>query len=43
MKARWDDLAGYRVPGGESLTDLARRVAPAFERIIEGNRGAEFA
>jgi alpha-ribazole phosphatase len=39
MKARWDDLAGYRVPGGESLNDLARRVAPAFERIIEDNRG----
>ena len=32
-KARGDDLAGFRPQGGESFSDLADRVVPAFEKI----------
>ncbi|MGV8083704.1 MAG: histidine phosphatase family protein [Coriobacteriia bacterium] len=31
--ARGTDLAGYRPPGGESFSDLAARVVPAFEAL----------
>ncbi|NJB66458.1 putative phosphoglycerate mutase [Desulfobaculum xiamenense] len=31
--ARGRDIAGYRPPGGESFTDLARRVMPEFEAL----------
>ncbi len=39
-RRRGEDLAGFRPPGGESFTDLARRVVPAFERIAASTRGA---
>jgi probable phosphoglycerate mutase len=33
-KARGDDFAGFRPPGGESFADLAARVVPAFHRLV---------
>ncbi|MFH2125351.1 MAG: histidine phosphatase family protein [Pseudomonadota bacterium] len=41
MEARWKDLAGYRIPGGESLEDLAERIIPVFQDIIGENQGRE--
>lgn len=41
MTARWSDLAGYRIPGGESLEDLAERIIPVFQDIIRENQGRE--
>lgn len=41
MAARWNDLAGYRIPGGESLEDLAQRIIPVFQDIIGENQGRE--
>ncbi|MBU1274317.1 MAG: histidine phosphatase family protein [Proteobacteria bacterium] len=41
MEARWADLAGYRIPGGESLEDLAERIIPVFQGIIGENMGRE--
>ncbi|MBN2232615.1 MAG: histidine phosphatase family protein [Deltaproteobacteria bacterium] len=38
-RRRGEDLAGYRPPGGESFTDLHRRVLPAFESIIREHAG----
>ena len=32
-KARGEDFAGFRPPGGESFTDLQQRVIPAFEAL----------
>lgn len=39
MKKRLTDLVNFRPPQGESLQDLAHRVIPAFQRIIEDNWG----
>ncbi|MFH1027815.1 MAG: alpha-ribazole phosphatase [Pseudomonadota bacterium] len=36
---RGRDLAGYRPAGGESFNDLSARVAPAFEEVVQQNRG----
>jgi broad specificity phosphatase PhoE len=37
---RWmADVAGYQFPDGESLSDLAARVCPAFERIAAAHDG----
>ena len=36
-EARGRDLAGFRPAGGESFTDLQRRVWPAFEAISKSN------
>ncbi|MCB2192466.1 MAG: histidine phosphatase family protein [Deltaproteobacteria bacterium] len=41
MQARWSDLAGYRIPEGESLEDLAERIIPVFQDIIGENQGRE--
>ena len=41
MEARWNDLANYRIPGGESLEDLAERIIPVFQQIIGDNLGRE--
>ena len=38
---RHDHIASYRVPGGESLTDLRDRVMPAIDRIVTRHRGEE--
>lgn len=35
----WRELETFRIPGGESLADLAARAVPAFERIVERHRG----
>jgi probable phosphoglycerate mutase len=32
-KARGEDMAGFRPPGGESFADLQHRVVPAFEKL----------
>ncbi len=41
MEARWSDLPNYRIPGGESLNDLAERIIPVFMDIISENQGRE--
>lgn len=41
MEERWKDLAGFRIPGGESLEDLAERILPVFQDIIRENQGRE--
>lgn len=33
---RGADLAGYRIPGGESFSDVMARVLPVFEGITKG-------
>ena len=38
-RARGEDIAGFRVPGGESFVDCARRVIPAFEDVVARTRG----
>lgn len=40
-QARLDDIANYRVPGGESLTDLRDRIMPVIGRIVARHRGEE--
>lgn len=39
FKARGADPAGFRPPGGESFSDLQRRVLPVFQRLASGNSG----
>ena len=39
-KARGDDIAGFRPPGGETFRDLHERVVPAFERLA-GETGTD--
>jgi alpha-ribazole phosphatase/probable phosphoglycerate mutase len=39
LTQRAEDLAGYRIEGGESLHDLAERVMPAFQGIVAENEG----
>jgi probable phosphoglycerate mutase len=38
-RARGEDLAGFRPPGGESFADLQQRVLPQIARIIEETQG----
>lgn len=40
-QARLDDIVHYRVPGGESLSDLAARVRPALARIVAAHVGED--
>ena len=35
MRAYWDDPSDVRPPGGESFTDLARRVDPAVDSLLD--------
>ena len=35
LQARFQDLANYRIPDGESLTDLSERVLPALQVLLE--------
>jgi alpha-ribazole phosphatase/probable phosphoglycerate mutase len=39
LAQRAEDLAGFRIQGGESLHDLAERVIPAFQEIVAKNEG----
>ena len=39
LQARVDDLAGFRILGGESLSDMAERVVPAFMEMVGANQG----
>lgn len=38
-RARGEDLAGFRPPGGESFRDLQQRAVPQIARIAEGTQG----
>ncbi len=40
-QARLADIVHYRVPGGESLLDVAGRVRPLLQRIVADHRGEE--
>jgi alpha-ribazole phosphatase/probable phosphoglycerate mutase len=40
-QARLDDIVRYRVPGGESLLDLAERVRPTIAGIVATHPGEE--
>ena len=35
LQARFQDLANFRIPGGESLMDVRRRALPRLKKIIE--------
>jgi alpha-ribazole phosphatase/probable phosphoglycerate mutase len=39
LAARYQDLAGFRIAQGESLSDLAERVVPAFMDMVGANKG----
>ncbi len=39
LAKRAEDLAGFRIAGGESLEDLAARVIPAFQDLVGDNLG----
>lgn len=36
-----DDRFNYRIPGGENYTDVANRIRPFIERIVEEHQGQE--
>ncbi len=38
-KKRFENLAEFRVPGGESIKDAESRVIPAFWKIVSDNEG----
>lgn len=40
-QARLADIVHYRVPGGETLLDLAARLRPALRRILDRHPGEE--
>ncbi len=42
-QARLADIVNYKVPGGESLLEMAERVRPAIRRIVERHPGEEVA
>jgi len=39
LQARFQDLANFRIPGGESLMDVRRRALPRLKKIIEEHPG----
>lgn len=39
FRARGEDLAGYRTPGGESFADCSRRAVAAFEELAATTAG----
>jgi len=41
LEARWNDIANYRIAGGETLTELAERIVPVFQEIIGKHQGRE--
>jgi alpha-ribazole phosphatase len=40
-QARLNDIVHYRVPGGESLLDMAQRVRPVISEIVAAHLGEE--
>jgi alpha-ribazole phosphatase len=36
------DVEGFRIPGGESITDMQRRAIPQLQELTERHRGEEF-
>lgn len=40
-QARLDDIVHYRVPGGESLLEMAERVRPVIREIVAAHQGEE--
>jgi len=40
-QARQEDIVNYRVPGGESLREMAERVRPVIREIVEAHSGEE--
>ncbi len=40
-QGRLDDIVGYRVPNGENLLDVNRRVMPVINRIVASHIGEE--
>ena len=43
LEARFGDLANYRIPGGESLTDVHDRVLPKLKEILSRHHGQALA
>jgi alpha-ribazole phosphatase/probable phosphoglycerate mutase len=43
LRARFNDLAAYRIPGGESLMDVRDRVLPKLEEILARHEGQSLA
>jgi len=39
LKARFEDLINYKIPGGESLEDLQVRVLGKLKKILKGGEG----
>ena len=42
LKARFKDLIGFRIPGGESLTDVKHRALPRLTSLIEQHHQEAF-
>ena len=43
LEGRFRDLAGFRIPGGESLLDVANRALPRLKEILAGYPGQSLA
>lgn len=43
LAARFRDLAGFRIPGGESLSDVRARVLPKLRELLARHRGESLA
>lgn len=43
LAARFRDLAGYRIPRGESLSDVRARVIPKLKELLARHRGESLA
>jgi len=43
LEGRFRDLAGYRIPGGESLRDLQNRALPCLQEILARHPGQSLA
>jgi alpha-ribazole phosphatase len=42
LQNRLGDLTNFRIPGGESLTDVKDRALPELERLLQRHRGENF-
>lgn len=42
LRQRFNDLANYRIPGGESLKDLQARVTPKLAELVQRHAGRAF-
>ncbi|MFZ5452096.1 MAG: histidine phosphatase family protein [Thermodesulfobacteriota bacterium] len=42
LQARFQDLANFRIPGGESLMDLKARALPALQGLIQEHQNQAF-